>query len=73
MNNPCRLQKAPVVENKYEVWILNHAHIIVPVLYVILSILIIATIMVVANQVFSIICHISATEANLYYYHMGDL
>lgn len=66
MNAPCRLHKKPIVENRYEAWILNHASIIVPVAYLILIILVGILITTILGQV-------CATESNIYYYHMGDL
>lgn len=65
MNTPCRLSKENVVENKYEVWILNHAHIFLPVCVIILFILI-------GILITTLLGHVVATEANIYYYHMGD-
>ena len=66
MNTPCRLAKQPVVENRYEAWILSKANIIVPVAFVILFIL-------VGILITTLIGQVCATEANIYYYHMGDL
>lgn len=71
MNTPCRLAKEQVVENKYEAWLLSHAHIIVPVACVILCILVGLLIIVVLRQLG--IIHMFSTEANLYYYLLEDL
>lgn len=66
MSNPVRLAKKPVVENRYEAWILNHAHIFVPMLVIIACILIGMLVVTLFGTGF-------ATEANMYYYHMGEL
>ncbi len=66
MNTPARLDsKKPEVENQYEAWLLSHSHIILPVLYIILIIL-------VGLLIAKLLAPISATEANIYYYHLWE-
>lgn len=63
MNTPARLDPKPMVENRYEGWLLSHSHIILPVLYIILIIL-------VGSLLAKILAPLCATEANIYYYHL---
>lgn len=66
MSNHDRLaKKTHVVENRYEAWLLSHAHIIVPVAYIILLIL-------VGLLLARVLGHVGATEANIYYYHLME-
>ena len=62
---PVRLQKRNVEENKVEAWILNHAHIFLPLAVIILMILIVLLVYAV--------CGGSATESGLMYNHFQDV
>lgn len=66
MTVPARLNKEENMENQYEAWILDHAHIFVPVSVIILLILIGILVKLMLGNAFS-------TEANLYYYHLRGI
>lgn len=63
MSNPVRLQKKE--EFNFEVWLLNHAHIFLPLAIIILIALIIALIYAMTG--------VSAVESGNYYNHLQDV
>lgn len=70
-NTPVRLGKKDNENNKgFEMWILEHAHIIVPVFIILLIIFVGVTITIIVSDV-------SATptmvESGNYYNHFGDV
>ena len=65
MNQPVRLQKDYQEENDFEVWILNHAHIILPICFVILFVLFIWLCFAITG--------VSATDSGVVYNHMQDV
>ena len=63
MSNPVRLQKKE--EFNFEVWLLNHAHIFLPLAIIILIALIIALIYAMTG--------VAAVESGNYYNHFQDV
>lgn len=63
MSNPVRLQKKE--EFNFEVWLLNHAHIFLPLAIIILIALIIALIYAMTG--------VAAVESGNYYNHLQDV
>ena len=63
MSNPVRLQKKE--EFNLEVWLLNHAHIFLPLAIIILIALIIALIYAMTG--------VAAVESGNYYNHLQDV
>ena len=64
MNNPARLSKKDLPDNKVELWIINHTHIFLPLAFIILFILFAWLIYAVAG---------ASVESGNYYYHLRDV
>lgn len=67
MNQPARLDKKQTNQEKFEDWLFQHAHIILPLALIILLLLIGAIIGVMVSG-----GNMTMSEANTYYYHLED-
>ena len=65
MNNPPRLYPKTTPKEDMETWLLNHAHIILPILLVLLLLLFIGFCFAA--------CGVSATDSGLRYNHFMDV
>ena len=65
MSTPVRLQKQESKRFDVEAWILNHAHIFLPLAIVILFCLIVALIYAMTG--------VAAVESGVYYNHLQDV
>ena len=68
--NPVRLYpKQPTNEEKFEMWLMSHANVIVPILLVTLAILVV----LVCVATFYVFFGTSATESGLWFNHLKEL
>lgn len=70
MNNPARLHKREDNVSKLDKWLWANAHIILPILMVILLVLIIGLIWSIATMGGG---NVTVTDSNNYYYHLKDV